>query len=96
MLTLKCSTHIRTNRNLMGFHGCSTSTGPPFPTAGISMTCGEDASLRGRELRRRWLARLWMKHLERIRPSRTSEADLQCTGKIPHGSRKGKSKESGK
>ncbi len=65
MLTLRNSTHIRTSRNIKDQHACPSSTGLPMSHLdGIRMARAGKVLGAG-QLRRQWLAGLWLEHRKR-------------------------------
>lgn len=61
MITLKNSTHIRTNRTVKGFRWCKHNTGVPLAYLDLGRMALEEQRLSQREARRLWLTKAWNK-----------------------------------
>lgn len=85
MLTLRNSAHVRTSRNIKGQHACPSSTGLPLFHVDGWRIARANIVLAAAELRREWLAHLWMEHRKRCgqhKPLRCTHPMLEREGEF--------------
>jgi hypothetical protein len=71
MLMMKCSSHIRTSRNIKSFHSCRSSTGLPTVHIDFQRVCMQDSALASRKTGFSLLASQLEEYMKRSRPGRS-------------------------